>query len=77
MLAAFVDDVGAADQQGVDGADLGVLLAFWGTVSPAFPRADINGDGWVDLNDVQLYMQGAGQAPAGVDTTRGRPATRW
>ena len=39
--------------------------------------ADINGDGWVDLNDVQLYMQGAGQAPAGVDTTRGRPATRW
>ena len=29
----------------VSGADLGALLAFWGSVSPAFPRADINGDG--------------------------------
>jgi hypothetical protein len=40
----------------VDGADLGVLLAFWGTVSPAFPRADINGDGLVNGADLGIVL---------------------
>ncbi len=38
--------------------------------------ADFNGDGWVDLNDVQLYMQGAGPEPARPDNARVRPDLR-
>jgi hypothetical protein len=40
----------------VDGADLGALLAFWGPVSAAFPRADINRDGVVDGADLGLLL---------------------
>jgi hypothetical protein len=40
----------------VDGGDLGILLAFWGTVSPAFPRADINGDGFVNGADLGIVL---------------------
>lgn len=40
----------------VDGADLGALLAFWGPVSPAFPRADINRDGVVDGADLGVLL---------------------
>ena len=40
----------------VDGADLGALLAFWGPVSPAFPRADINRDGNVNGADLGLLL---------------------
>ena len=47
----------------VDGADLGVLLAFWGPVSPAFPRADINGDGRVDGSDLGLLLSNWGPCP--------------
>ena len=38
----------------VDGADLGAMLAFWGPVSPAFPRADINRDGNVNLSLIHI-----------------------
>jgi hypothetical protein len=47
----------------VDGADLGVLLAFWGPVSPAFPRADITGDGKVDGADLGLLLSNWGPCP--------------
>jgi hypothetical protein len=40
----------------VDGGDLGVLLAFWGPVSPAFPRADINKDGFVNGADLGIVL---------------------
>lgn len=40
----------------VDGSDLGALLAFWGPVSPAFPRADINRDGVVNGEDLGLLL---------------------
>jgi len=40
----------------VDGADLGALLAFWGPVSAAFPRADINRDGIVNGEDLGLLL---------------------
>jgi hypothetical protein len=40
----------------VDGADLGALLAFWGPVSPAFPRADINRDGVVNGADLGILL---------------------
>ena len=47
----------------VDGGDLGVLLAFWGTVSPAFPRADINGDGLVNGADLGIVLAFWGPCP--------------
>ena len=47
----------------VDGGDLGVLLAFWGTVSPAFPRADINRDGVVNGADLGLLLAFWGPCP--------------
>jgi hypothetical protein len=40
----------------VDGGDLGILLAFWGPVSPAFPRADINKDGFVNGADLGILL---------------------
>ena len=47
----------------VDGADLGVLLAFWGPASPAFPRADINGDGLVNGADLGIVLAFWGPCP--------------
>ena len=47
----------------VDGGDLGILLAFWGTVSPAFPRADINGDGLVNGADLGIVLASWGPCP--------------
>jgi hypothetical protein len=47
----------------VDGGDLGVLLAFWGTASPAFPRADINRDGVVNGADLGLLLSFWGACP--------------
>ena len=47
----------------VDGADIGILLAFWGAVSPAFPRADINGDGTVNGADLGLLLANWGPCP--------------
>ena len=42
----------------VNGADLGVLLAFWGPVNTALPKADINKDGFVNGADLG-YLLGA------------------
>ena len=47
----------------IDGADLGILLAFWGTVSTAFPRADINTDGRVDGADLGILLANWGPCP--------------
>jgi hypothetical protein len=47
----------------VDGGDLGILLAFWGTVSPAFPRADINRDGLVNGADLGILLAFWGPCP--------------
>ena len=47
----------------VDGGDLGVLLAFWGPVSPAFPRADINRDGVVNGADLGIVLAFWGACP--------------
>ena len=47
----------------VDGGDLGVLLAFWGTVSPAFPRADLNNDGVVNGADLGIMLSSWGPCP--------------
>jgi hypothetical protein len=44
----------------IDGADLGVLLAFWGPVSNAFPRADITADGQVDGADLGVLLSNWG-----------------
>jgi hypothetical protein len=38
--------------------------------------ADLNGDGWVDTNDIQLYMQGGAQQPKPVDPTVQESAER-
>ena len=48
----------------IDGADLGALLAFWGPVSPALPRADINRDGFVNGADLSLLL--ANWGPCGL-----------
>jgi len=48
----------------VDGGDLGVLLAFWGPVSPAFPRADINRDGVVNGADLGIVLAFWGPCPS-------------
>jgi hypothetical protein len=44
----------------VNGADLGVLLAFWGPVNPALPSADINRDGKVDGADLGYLLSNWG-----------------
>jgi len=44
----------------VDGSDLGVLLAFWGPRSAAFPQADITGDGFVDGADLGILLSAWG-----------------
>lgn len=40
----------------VDGADIGILIAFWGPTSPTFPNADINRDGRVDGEDLGYLL---------------------
>jgi hypothetical protein len=50
-----------ADHQ-VDGADLGILLAFWGPVT-VFPAADITGDGIVDGADLGARLAAWGPCP--------------
>ncbi|MCP4939282.1 MAG: hypothetical protein GY921_08865 [Phycisphaeraceae bacterium] len=47
----------------VGGADLGLLLAAWGTADPA---ADLNGDGNVDGGDLGLLLSAWGPCPAGL-----------
>ena len=47
----------------IDGADLGILLAFWGPVSTAFPRADITADGQIDGADLGVLLSNWGPCP--------------
>jgi hypothetical protein len=47
----------------VNGADLGVLLAFWGPVNPALPNADINKDGFVNGADLGYLLGAWGPCP--------------
>ena len=48
---------------GVDGGDLGLLLAVWGTSDPA---ADLDGSGTVDGGDLGLLLSAWGPCPAGL-----------
>ena len=45
----------------VDGADIGLLLATWGT---ADPQADLDGSGLIDGADLGLLLGSAGDAAA-------------
>ena len=47
----------------VDGGDLGLLLAVWGTSDPA---ADLNGSGTVDGGDLGLLLSAWGPCPSGL-----------
>ena len=41
----------------VNGADLGMLLVYWGECAPKAPCiGDMNGDGVVDGSDVGLFL---------------------
>jgi hypothetical protein len=42
-----------------DGADLGIVMSFWGPVT-VFPRADINNDGLVSGIDLGLVLSNWG-----------------
>lgn len=46
----------------VNGADLGIVLAFWGPAS-TFPRADINRDGAVNGADLSIILSSWGVCP--------------
>jgi len=47
----------------VNGADLGVLLAFWGPRSTAFPAADLTNDGVVSGADLGMLLSAWGSCP--------------
>ncbi len=47
----------------VNGADLGVLLAFWGPRSTSFPAADLTNDGVVNGADLGMLLSGWGSCP--------------
>jgi hypothetical protein len=47
----------------VNGADLGVLLAFWGPRSSAFPAADLTNDGDVNGADLGYLLNAWGPCP--------------
>ena len=49
-------DADITNNQIIDGADLGALLAFWGPVNPVLPQADINRDGNVNGADLGLLL---------------------
>ena len=40
----------------VDGADLSILLGYWGTFPENLPQADINGDGTVSGSDLSILL---------------------
>ncbi len=46
----------------VDAADLGILLAVWGDAT-AYPEADLNGDGAVDAADLGMLLGAWGPCP--------------
>jgi hypothetical protein len=47
----------------VNGADLGVLLGFWGQPPSLYPPADINGDGLIDGVDLGILLSSWGTCP--------------
>jgi hypothetical protein len=47
----------------VNGADISVLLGFWGKVPALLPVADINGDGLVDGADLAMLLSSWGTCP--------------
>jgi hypothetical protein len=56
-------DADITNNQIIDGADLGALLAFWGPVNPVLPQADINRDGEVNGADLSLLLSFWGPCP--------------
>jgi hypothetical protein len=56
-------DADITNNQIIDGADLGAMLAFWGPVNPVLPQADINRDGEVNGADLSLLLSFWGPCP--------------
>jgi hypothetical protein len=56
-------DADITNNQIIDGADLGAMLAFWGPVNPILPQADINRDGEVNGADLSLLLSFWGPCP--------------
>jgi hypothetical protein len=56
-------DADITNNQIIDGADLGAMLAFWGPVNPILPQADINHDGEVNGADLSLLLSFWGPCP--------------
>jgi len=40
-------------------------------------EADLNHDGWVDIRDIQLFVQSGGGANGGLDAPTDAPIRRW
>jgi len=57
---ACVGDLTGSER--VDGEDLGVLLANWGS-QPALAAADLNDNGIVDGADLGILLNGWGECP--------------
>jgi hypothetical protein len=51
------------NNQIIDGADLGAMLASWGPVNPVLPQADINRDGDVNGADIGILLSFWGPCP--------------
>ena len=49
--------------ESVDGIDLAIILARWGTNPKDYPKADANGDGSVDGQDLSVVLNGWGGCP--------------
>jgi hypothetical protein len=56
-------DADITNNQIIDGADLGAMLAFWGPVNPVLPQADINRDGEVNGADLGILLSFWGPCP--------------
>jgi hypothetical protein len=56
-------DADITNNQIIDGADLGAMLAFWGPVNPVLPQADINRDGDVNGADLGSLLSFWGPCP--------------
>ena len=40
----------------IGSADLGILLAHWGSKANTHPHIDLNEDGWIDSQDLGLLL---------------------
>ena len=56
-------DADITNNQIIDGADIGALLAFWGPVNPVLPQADVNRDGQVNGADLGILLSYWGPCP--------------